>query len=83
MGLMALGAGVWAVTHASSFAEGVQRIVHEGGDADTNAAVAGALLGARYGFSVIPSEWVTGLVFESDLRSRSERLLGILNEVEA
>ena len=28
-----------------------------GGDTDTNAAIAGALLGARFGFEAIPKEW--------------------------
>jgi ADP-ribosyl-[dinitrogen reductase] hydrolase len=28
------------------------------GDADTNGAVAGALLGARFGSGEIPSEWL-------------------------
>jgi len=78
--LKALGAGLWAVSHAASFADGVLRIVHEGGDADTNAAVAGALLGARDGFSSIPAEWVGGLAAESELRSRAERLLVMLEE---
>ncbi len=33
----------------------------EGGDADTNAAVAGALLGARFGVKDIPLEWLESL----------------------
>jgi ADP-ribosylglycohydrolase len=78
--LKALGAGLWALGHAGSFAEGIDQIVHEGGDADTNAAVAGALLGARHGFSAIPAEWVTGLAYENELCSRANRLLAILEE---
>ncbi len=44
--LKTLAAGFWALRHAPSYAAGIDAIVHEGGDADTNAAVAGALLGA-------------------------------------
>ncbi len=81
--LKALGAGMWALAHASSFAEGVDWIVHEGGDADTNAAVTGALLGARHGFSAIPPEWVAGLAYEMELRSRVEQLLAISMDPKA
>ncbi|MFO0966748.1 MAG: ADP-ribosylglycohydrolase family protein [Gemmataceae bacterium] len=76
--LKALGAGMWSLAHAGSFAEGIDWIVHEGGDADTNAAVAGALLGARHGFSAIPAAWVNGLACERELRVRADRLLRIL-----
>lgn len=48
--LKALGAGLWALRHATSFADGITQVIHEGGDADTNAAVVGALLGAKFGF---------------------------------
>jgi len=33
--------------------------VMRGGDTDTNAAIAGALLGAAYGRHAVPSQWVT------------------------
>jgi ADP-ribosylglycohydrolase len=33
----------------------------EAGDADTNCAVAGALLGARLGYNGLPKKWVDGL----------------------
>ncbi|KAG0172769.1 hypothetical protein DFQ28_002929 [Apophysomyces sp. BC1034] len=36
-------------------------LVMQGGEADTNASVAGALLGVRIGYSELPSEWVVGL----------------------
>ncbi len=42
--------------------EGLSAVIHEGGDADTNGAVAGSLLGARFGFSGIPRHLVQGLL---------------------
>jgi len=33
------------------------RTVRRGGDTDTNAAIAGALLGAVYGRSALPPQW--------------------------
>jgi len=49
-----LAAGVYALRHAPTWWDGVQAVVMAGGDADTNAAVAGALLGARDGVGAIP-----------------------------
>eukprot|EP00117_Sycon_ciliatum_P026422 scpid4648/ scgid21691/ Uncharacterized protein MJ1187 len=34
----------------------------EGGDADSNATVAGALLGCRLGYSGLPADWLNGLL---------------------
>lgn len=76
--LKAFGAAFWVLLHATNFAEGISAIIHEGGDADTNAAVAGALLGARFGFNSIPQHWVTGLRDRQILVTRVEQLLSIL-----
>ena len=43
--------------HASSFEEGVVETVMLGGDTDTNAAIAGALLGAVHGAGAVPMAW--------------------------
>ena len=50
-----------AYWHAKSFEDGLLAVVNAGGDADTNAAVACAILGAKFGFNVIPIEYVDGL----------------------
>ncbi len=76
--LKTLGAGFWALKNATSFADGILKIIHEGGDADTNAAVAGALLGARFGFSDIPHKWVEDIAYESRLRKKTARFLELL-----
>ncbi|MBR3022157.1 MAG: ADP-ribosylglycohydrolase family protein [Bacteroidaceae bacterium] len=65
--LKALGAGLWAYWHAESFQEGLLDIVRAGGDADTNAAVACAILGAKFGFNAIPKEYVDGLIYREQL----------------
>jgi ADP-ribosyl-[dinitrogen reductase] hydrolase len=59
--LLTTQAAFAALREHDSFEQGVISMVHKGGDADTNAAVAGALLGARYGLSAIPSRWVDEL----------------------
>lgn len=76
--LKALAAGFWALKNASSYRDGVLQIIHEGGDADTNAAVTGAILGAKYGFSNIPASWVNELSEARELDFRVCRMLALL-----
>ena len=52
------------------FDDALVAYVAGGGDTDTNAAVAGALLGARYGGSSIPARWLAYI----PQRARMERL---------
>ena len=65
--LRTLGAALWAYWHATSYKEGILKIVLSGGDADTNAAVAGAILGAKFGINPIPEERKDGLLYASML----------------
>jgi len=74
----ALGAGFWALQHASSFEQGIIKVVNEGGDADTNAAVVGSILGARDGFDCIPYRLVTELKNGNTLDERVDRLQSLL-----
>lgn len=50
-----------ALLDAPDFRFGVETVVRLGGDADTNGAVAGALLGARFGKQAIPGSWLERL----------------------
>ncbi len=59
--LKALSAAIWAYIHATDFEDGLLKVVNEGGDADTNACVAGSILGAKFGYSAIPKKYVDGL----------------------
>ena len=52
-----LGAVLWAASRPRSVEEGLSAIVSAGGDTDTNAAPAGAALGARFGLEGVPSRW--------------------------
>ena len=54
------------------------RIVNQAGDADTNAAVACALMGARWGASAIPRHLLRGLNDRRELEERIARLLPLL-----
>jgi len=55
--LIAFQNALWQLLHAQSLEEGVVDTVMHGGDTDTNAAIAGALLGAVYGKEAIPAQW--------------------------
>jgi ADP-ribosyl-[dinitrogen reductase] hydrolase len=55
--LIALQNAFYELLHASSVEVGVVTTVQRGGDTDTNAAVAGALLGAVYGRASVPFQW--------------------------
>lgn len=47
--------------NAKSFEEGIISAVNEGGDADTIAAIAGGVLGAKFGIENIPNNWINKL----------------------
>lgn len=55
--LVALQNAFFQLLHAPSLDEGVVSTVLAGGDTDTNAAIAGALLGAVHGRDAIPKRW--------------------------
>jgi ADP-ribosyl-[dinitrogen reductase] hydrolase len=54
---IALQNAFFELLHAKSLEEGVVATVRRGGDTDTNAAVAGALLGAALGRQAVPAQW--------------------------
>ena len=60
--LKAMQVALWCANQASDFEEGLVAVVSAGGDTDTNGAVAGAVLGARFGLHAIPCGWRKGLV---------------------
>jgi len=47
----------WHLHHGPDFENSLIDVANRGGDADTNAAIAGALLGARDGEQAIPQRW--------------------------
>ena len=47
----------WHCVHTRSWRDALVDVASRGGDADTNAAIVGALLGARDGIEAIPAAW--------------------------
>ena len=78
--LRTLAAGLWAYWHANSFKEGLLSVVRAGGDADTNAAVACAILGAKFGFKAIPTEYVEGLLYREQLDKVIDGIFEIISK---
>ena len=70
--LLATQAGLWAAVTPHNLEDALVGIVNSGGDTDTNGAVAGAVLGARYGASAIPQRWLDCI----PQRKRIETLAG-------
>jgi ADP-ribosylglycohydrolase len=75
--IVAFQNALWQLLNAPSLEEGVVDTVMRGGDTDTNAAIAGALLGAVYGRQAVPKQWVDKLLScrpkSGDLRVRHPR----------
>jgi ADP-ribosylglycohydrolase len=65
----------WCTMHRPSLEEALIFLVEAGGDTDTNAAVAGALLGARDGETGIPPRWLEQLVNARGVSALAERLV--------
>ena len=62
----------------ADFEDGILAVVSRGGDTDTNACVAGALLGAKLGKSRIPDRWTAKLKAAPELTSLGEQLYRII-----
>ncbi|KAH8130507.1 hypothetical protein ACSS6W_002043 [Trichoderma asperelloides] len=61
-------------TRTSIFETLITDLIMRGGDADTNACFAGALLGAYLGYKVLPSHWRDGLKHGDWLMGKAEGL---------
>jgi ADP-ribosyl-[dinitrogen reductase] hydrolase len=68
--------GLWFAYHEPKLERGLIWLANAGGDTDTNAAVAGALMGARDGEAAIPERWLDAIVDVPRLRKLADRLVG-------
>lgn len=70
---------LWFAYHEPNLERGLVWLANAGGDTDTNAAVAGGLMGARDGESAVPARWIEALPEPERLRSLATRLVGGLS----
>ncbi|XP_060079760.1 ADP-ribosyl-[dinitrogen reductase] glycohydrolase-like [Ylistrum balloti] len=75
-----MGSGFWALKQ-QNFREAITKIIMEGGDADTNACVAGAMLGCKYGAEAIPTTWTQNLLHKEWLEAIIDRYFHMMAEV--
>lgn len=67
---------LWCAYHESSLQRVLIWLVNAGGATDTNAAVAGGLLGARDGEGAIPRRWIEAVPRWEHIGELAERLVG-------
>ena len=70
----ALEAAIWAVAGAADYREAILRAANLGDDADTTAAIAGQIAGARFGASGIPGPWLERLAMRERIESLADAL---------
>ncbi|MCY3921236.1 MAG: ADP-ribosylglycohydrolase family protein [Chloroflexi bacterium] len=73
---LCMQAALWCLDTDDGLEDALIRIVNAGGDTDTNAAVAGAVLGARFGAAAIPRRWLECVPDRSRIEAASRALLG-------
>ncbi|EFA84314.1 hypothetical protein PPL_03392 [Heterostelium album PN500] len=56
-----MGSAIWGVRSPHDFRKTIDLLIREGGDADTNAAVCGALIGCVIGYTKLPSDMLKAL----------------------
>jgi len=81
-----LGSSLWCLrqvfTRQETFKSAMTKLVMCGGDADTNGAVAGALMGALYGYNLLPREWREGLKYNEWYRGKISALCVVASLTE-
>ena len=73
-----LGCAFWAAKQAG-WIESIGRIVLEGGDADTNAAASGAILGCKLGLGNLPQDLLAQLRHKDWLDSKISTLFSVMH----
>ncbi|MEX0985676.1 MAG: ADP-ribosylglycohydrolase family protein [Actinomycetota bacterium] len=76
--LFTAGIALQVVGEGLGFEEGLRYVVSLGGDTDTNAAVAGALLGAAHGVGAIPTGWRAALAEHEAIEQEASALAALV-----
>jgi ADP-ribosyl-[dinitrogen reductase] hydrolase len=72
----------YALIHTDDFESAVALAINLGGDADTQGALVGALVGARYGLSGIPDRWLAALQHRAHIDGLAQRILAIVGKTQ-
>jgi ADP-ribosyl-[dinitrogen reductase] hydrolase len=79
--LFTAGIALQVTAEGAGLEEGLRSVVALGGDTDTNAAVAGALLGALHGRRGLPPAWLERLVDREAIEADAVDLAGLAERV--
>lgn len=74
-----LAASLQSFLYTGSFEEALVEVVNRGDDTDTAGTVTGGLAGAYYGYSSIPSRWLSDLKKTNELEEVAEGFCRLLN----
>lgn len=74
----AMGAALWALWHCDSTDDALLTVVNQGGDADTNASLAMALVALKYGYSSIGKNYIDNLCEREKIRDLAEKFTDLL-----
>lgn len=74
-----LEASIWCLLSTETYQEAILKAVNLGEDADTTAAVTGALVGLLYGFETIPDSWLNQLAKREEIEDLAVRMALSLN----
>lgn len=69
-----LQAALWSFLSTASFEDAVVTAVNLGGDADTVAAVCGAMAGACYGLQAVPPRWLERLAGRAEIMELADKI---------
>ncbi|XP_069101170.1 ADP-ribosyl-[dinitrogen reductase] glycohydrolase-like [Argopecten irradians] len=75
-----MGSAFWALKQ-DNFRKAITKIVMQGGDADSNACVAGAMLGCKLGVDGIPECWTQKLLHKEWLEAIIDRYFRMMAKV--
>ncbi len=78
--LHTLRSAFWATRQVAGLEDILLDLVHRGGDADTHAAVAGAMLGAQQGAASIPARWLEPLRVREVIEDQIVRFMETANK---
>ncbi|MDO6678436.1 ADP-ribosylglycohydrolase family protein [Shewanella sp. 4_MG-2023] len=70
-----LEAALWAFANSTDFRDGALLAANLGEDADTTAAIYGQLAGAYYGYSQLPTDWLSKLAWHDKIKEYATLLV--------
>ncbi|XP_065827930.1 ADP-ribosylarginine hydrolase Tri1-like [Oscarella lobularis] len=77
-----LGSGFYGLRHCNDYWKTIMELIMEAGDADTNAAVCGALLGCKLGYKSLPAERLAKMPHVEWLEEKVTQFLTLIGLTE-